>query len=405
MVLNHDLRTTRAKESLAYTVEMQDMAPNTRRLLRLAGAILWMTSGAPTLLVLSGIHGALGVTDAATWLGGFIVFGIAFWRVTAVLETARPEPRVVGLLVIQSIAALTMFHIVCTGFESALLVLVAALLGMAVPFAAAMPWVLGQTLAMSYLGTFHWTVGRSVWFAANALGLQVVGLLVANFAANEARARHALARANAELRAARSLLAHSSRAAERVRISRDLHDIMGHHLAGLSLHLEVASHVAGEAARESLGRAQRVTKQILHDVRGVVSALREEPTVDLRAALLALVADIERPLIHIDVPADLELDDPQLAHTLVCCAQEIVTNATRHARAQNIWIEVALDDAGLMLKACDDGCAAEPIAAGNGLRGMRERIEAVGGRLDYGAGRGKGFWIAASLPMPEGVAR
>lgn len=375
------------------------MPHDTRRLLRLAGAILWITSGAPTLLLLSRIDGSLDATGIVTWLGGYLVYGLAFLRVTSVLDPTRRDPNVVGLLVILTVAALAMFHIVCTGFESALLVLVAALLGMSVPFTWAVPWIAGATIVMGSLGTQHWSVEHAIGFAASALGLQVVALLIAGFAANEARARHALAAVNAELRAARTLLAYSSRVAERARISRDLHDVMGHHLTGLSLHLEVATHVAGDSARDALGKAQEATKQLLHRVREVVNALRDQSTVDVGATLREIVADIDRPSIHIEVPSALRLENAELADALIHCTQEVVTNAIRHARARNVWIEVVHGDDELTLNAHDDGCATEPIIAGNGLRGMRERIEALGGRLDFGARQGEGFWIAAALPI------
>jgi len=197
------------------------------------------------------------------------------------------------------------------------------------------------------------------------------------------------------------MLALSSRTAERVRIARELHDVLGHHLTGLSLHLEVARHVAGEPAREPLGKAQEATKKLLQEVRDVVSALREEHAVDLGEALQAVVAHVDRPRVHLELPRDLELDDPALANTVLRCAQEIVTNAIRHARADNLWIDVVRENGGLILSARDDGRAADPITPGNGLRGMRERVEAAGGRLEYGAGS-SGFRLTASLPVPEG---
>ena len=88
------------------------------------------------------------------------------------------------------------------------------------------------------------------------------------------RSRHGLAAANAELEATRELLAQSVRLAERARIARDLHDLLGHHLTALSLNLEIASHKADGEARERIDTAQSVTKLLLGDVRGVVGALR-----------------------------------------------------------------------------------------------------------------------------------
>ena len=117
----------------------------------------------------------------------------------------------------------------------------------------------------------------------------------------EALARQALAETNAELKVTSGLLDISSRTEERLRIARDLHDLLGHHLTALSLNLEVASHLAAGEAKESIEKSQAITKQLLSDVRAVVSRLREDEPVDLATALNALRDVIATPSLHIDL--------------------------------------------------------------------------------------------------------
>src|SRR5205823_11630373 len=128
----------------------------------------------------------------------------------------------------------------------------------------------------------------------------------------EANARQALAEANAELKVTSGLLDISSRTEERLLIARDLHDLLGHHLTALSLNLEVASHLAGGEAKEPIEKSKAITKELLADVRAVVSRLREDEPVDLAKALNALRESIATPALHIDLER-VAVNDPAVA--------------------------------------------------------------------------------------------
>jgi signal transduction histidine kinase len=275
------------------------------------------------------------------------------------------------------------------------MVLIAAQLGLTQTLGRAVPWIATQTVVMGYLGCFHWEIDLSIYWASATAGFEILSLMIAGFAAGETRARAELARANVELRATRALLAESTRAAERVQISRDLHDVIGHHLTALSLHLEVAKHTNGA---DGIEKAQQVTKQLLGDVRGVVGALREERITDLRAALRELVAGVDRPRVHLAGVEELEVADDARARVLLRSAQEIVTNAIRHADADELWIDIAKRDGRIAITARDDGRGPGSIQPGNGLRGMRERFEGLGGELAFVAEPGRGFRIEGWLP-------
>jgi signal transduction histidine kinase len=228
---------------------------------------------------------------------------------------------------------------------------------------------------------------------------QLVADATTRLLAEETAARERLAAANAELEATRELLAQSTRMAERARIGRELHDVLGHHLTALSLNLEIASHRTQGEASERVATAQSLTKLLLGDVRAVVGALRSEEGLDLPAALRKLASGVPRPRVHVDVAPGFAIEDPADAEVVLRCAQEIVTNAVRHAGAENVWLDVARNPSGIEIRARDDGRGAAHVRSGNGLSGMRERFEQRGGAVSFSTAPGHGFSVAATLPV------
>lgn len=228
-------------------------------------------------------------------------------------------------------------------------------------------------------------------------GLQALTVWAVWMQLRETAARQRLAVVNTELRAATALLAESSRSTERLRIARDLHDLLGHQLTALALELEVASHKASPPADDHVHRARALAKDLLGDVRAAVDELRDRPA-DLHDALREVVADLPRPQVHLDVDVGLVVDSDRVA-TLVRCVQEVVTNTVRHAEADHLWIAVHRGDTGeIVLSARDDGIGTPALELGNGLTGMRERVEEFGGTVRF-AGR-PGFRVDAAVPAP-----
>ena len=95
---------------------------------------------------------------------------------------------------------------------------------------------------------------------------------------------------------------------------------------------------------------------------------------------------------------DLALTDPVRAQVLLRCAQEMITNSVRHARADNLWIGLEHDENGVALIARDDGRGAKVVEPGNGLTGMSERLRQLGGELKFESKPGEGFRLHAWLP-------
>ncbi|QTX06151.1 two-component sensor histidine kinase [Agromyces archimandritae] len=225
--------------------------------------------------------------------------------------------------------------------------------------------------------------------------IQIASAFSTGALVREQRTRASLAAANVELRAANALLAESARTAERLRISRELHDLIGHQLTVLTLELEAAKHRDGRAAREHVERADGVARGLLADVRATVGRLRESGTGELAELLGDVVAGIPGLEIALDVPTGLTTDDDETA-ALVRAVQEIATNTLRHAEATRLEIRVSRDAAGIRLTALDDGRGAGRPVAGNGLRGLQERFAALGGDVSFDGAHG--FRVEARVP-------
>jgi len=257
--------------------------------------------------------------------------------------------------------------------------------------------VAGQTVLV---GVSQLTLDLSagdVVLAALVYGcFQAFAVLMVRSVLREATARSALATAHAELRASSALLSESSRTAERLRIARELHDLVGHQLTALSLELEVATHQQDAAARAHVLRARDTAKSLLGDVRSAVGELRAE-SAGLTAPLHALVDGLPGPTVELRVVEETAVAE---SHALagVRCVQEIVTNTLRHADARHLWITVRATGNEVHVEARDDGRGVAVLRPGNGLMGVRERLEQLGGELQLDSGEGHGFRVAARVP-------
>ncbi|MFT4179811.1 MAG: sensor histidine kinase [Thermomonas sp.] len=190
--------------------------------------------------------------------------------------------------------------------------------------------------------------------------------------------------------------------AERERIGRDLHDLLGHTLSMVALKSDLAARLLerdADAARGEIAEVSRVARDALAQVRGAVSGIRAAGiAAELASAKLLLETD--------GVSFDYRLDDDfsaavlpaQAENALAMCVREAATNIQRHARAQRAEAGFGIENGEAVLQVQDDG-RGSAIAPGNGLSGMRERIEALGGRLRIDSQRGAGTRIEARVPL------
>jgi signal transduction histidine kinase len=386
-------------------MEYQESRHKPIELLRFAGLFTWLCAAIP--LVLMRFWYSVPLSDEqylALWIL-HLVFGFTYWNQVRSLPVRTGLAHRLLILAVLTISALGVSWMAQTSLGGILLLIVAGLLPWTLPLPGAVAWLFGQTLLLALVIDHipDISLADAALTGGLFLGVSLFAFMTGIVALRQHAARDELRKVNSELRATQALLAENTRIAERVRIARELHDLVGHHLTALTLNLEVATHLVEGKALEHVQQAHSLAKLLLVDVREVVSEMREDDKVDLSAALRTLVEGTPEPRIHLDLPAALALTDPQRAQVLLRCAQEIITNSVRHARASNLWIGLAQDESRLALTARDDGRGVDEVEAGNGLRGMAERLRQMGGDLKIETSPGAGFTLRAWMPV-EGTA-
>ena len=383
-------------------------AVNHTRLLRYTGLFTYLCTGIPLLRVDWTLERVSAFSHPDIGLGllllCYVVFGIVYWLLTRRLGSRRhPVLKILGLGVLTA-TAIGVGWFSHSGLSALLLVVVAVALPWTLPLPIGIAWLVLQNLALipvfAGFPGFGW--GTATLQAALYLGFATLMFVTSMVARHQDDAREEQSRLNSELRATRVLLAESSRIGERMRIARELHDLLGHHLTALTLNLEVASHRVALAEVGPVRQAQAIARQLLGDVREVVSELRQGEALDLSQALRSLIEGVPTLQVHLDLPPAFSVDEPQRAQVMLRTVQEILTNTARHSGARNLWLSFSRTEAGeLKLDARDDGRGAGTIRPGNGLNGMRERLAAAGGRLLISAAPGHGFALTAWLPMEK----
>ena len=186
--------------------------------------------------------------------------------------------------------------------------------------------------------------------------------------------------ANARLRLAHDEIEHLAKVAERERIARDLHDLLGHTLSLIILKSELASKLADrdiERARNEIRDVERISRDALAHVRNAVGGFRSR-------GLQAEIDSARETLSSANVALDVELEPIALqpAHEAVIALaiREGITNVVRHARATRCTIRLRTTNGAMTLTISDDGRGGLS-EFGNGLIGMRERVESLGGTL------------------------
>lgn len=271
--------------------------------------------------------------------------------------------------------------IVPNGFTPGLAVLWVALLPWFVKdrwvYWSLVPAMLPYTLMMASRG-----------FNANAVLLLVVcgtfqffAIFAMSKARSESLARAALATTHQQLIDAQSRLSLQAADDERLRIARDLHDSLGHHLTALVIQLQVAEYQAAEGQKSQLAHCHQLAKQLLHEIRHAVSHLRQPLQPNLAEQCRILSTNFPQLSLQCSIPTDLNLD-PMTTTLLAKVTQEAVTNSARHSHASTAQVTLWRHDGKIHFRYIDNGELAHwPLREGNGLTGMRERIEEATGKL------------------------
>lgn len=356
-----------------------------------------------------------------TW-GGVTAFTIRFWQQGETTLPSRAEFDTISVSL-----ALALFVTNFAGFswrllssQSPHLGLMAqgiSLLGLMWLFPNALVMILGIML-VAHLGEYLPPAGSiaialllpllhafqspldTAWINACLLGLfNLFALFISTRAHSERRAKEVNSHLLRELRATQGLLYATAQRDERLRIARDLHDLLGHHLAALSIQLEVANQVSEPTARPHINKAQDIAKLLLSDVREAVSDIRQRNELDMEQALTALVQDLKNIRVNLQLQPGLTITNAQVAEALFRAAQEAITNSIRHGRAELCELELHRQGDSVVMAIRDNGQGAPSLALGNGLKGMKERVEQLDGKLQLAAGQA-GFSLVVNIPDP-----
>jgi two-component system sensor histidine kinase DesK len=229
---------------------------------------------------------------------------------------------------------------------------------------AALVAVVGAETLLLHLGPWFWTVGTVLSVAIGSVNIFFVQKM----------------QANRELRMAHEEIEQLARVAERERIARDLHDVLGHTLSLVILKSELASKLMDrdpERAKSEIRDVEQISREALAEVRHAISGYRAG---SLEEEITRADATLQTAGIAVECTSMPMLLSPAQETVLALAVREAVTNVVRHARAQHCWLKLEQVDASCLLEVLDDGCGGVQTE-GNGVRGMRERIEALGGTL------------------------
>jgi two-component system sensor histidine kinase DesK len=362
---------------------------------KLVWILPWLVFLASPVSDLTGGHHTTGATVAG-WAGLISFTGVYLMLVFR--NMGRPfQGRVVAVLV----AVLgTLAVVLCLTLGSSwlgLFVYVSVSCGVTLPMRAAY-WTIPLTTAA------FMTIGLredqdTTW------GLFLVVLLV-GYSMTGVRQ---LVRTTVELRKARATVAQLAANEERLRLARDLHDLLGHSLSLITLKSELAGRMLPDhpdKAAQQVADIEQVSRQALVDVREAVTGYRRPR---LPAELAGTQVALTAAGIIADIPAEPDLGEvPEESESpLAWALREAVTNVVRHSGATRCTVEVlrrqTLDGPVLELAVEDNGSGGSGKGPGNGLTGLTERLEKAGGTLE--AGRIKhGFRLVARVPLDASPA-
>ncbi|HEY1320917.1 MAG TPA: sensor histidine kinase [Streptosporangiaceae bacterium] len=384
-----------------------DLDRSVSGMLRLRGVVIgvlvtvFLALPAVALLRQQGLSG-----DAAFLVPGTVVFVVLVdrWVLVSRPQLSHQPVRDLAVMWVIVVLGAALFAVGQMNWLTALAVAAAA----AGRFAAAWP---RAAIGVALCAAVGLTV--SVWhnFDYGALLAAFAVPLLGGLFAYSAERRNVLIYALKETRAE---LARMAVAEERLRISRDLHDLLGHSLSVIALKSELAGRMIEtdpQRAAKEIAELEAVTRRSLAEVRQAVTGYRQPSLAAELAAVRRMLASAGIDC-RVDAPSSYDLP-PEVDALLAWTVREGSTNIVRHSGARDARITVTVTGASASAELTDDGAGppagrgtpaadggiSEPAAAGSGLAGLAERVGRLGGTLLAGAGRNGGFRVRVTVPL------
>lgn len=300
---------------------------------------------------------------------GNTIYGIIFtWLY--LYSFSHPEPRRLYAIVAMYVMASALVHSHSGSVVALIIYAVAA--GAFTPNRARAISMIGIGVGLFGVYAHHLDLPISFW---GSMVLLIVLIGVGNHLGAVAHC------AGEKLRKADAEIEHLAKVAERERIARDLHDLLGHTLSLITLKAELARKLVDrdpQRAKEEMLDVEHTSRAALADVREAISGYRGE---GLAAELVRARKALETAGIAVDSEVAALPLSPAQETVLALALREAVTNVVRHAQAGQCSVRLQQQDDLCTLEIADNGCGAD-APEGNGLRGMRERLEAFGGSLE-----------------------
>ena len=376
--------------------QFEDRPAEEQSFLHRLGARLAVLLGLLYLIGLASdlVHASLTTTQRAGISIGLAAFVAIYWMLMPPTRwlVRRPQRWTIAALALLPLIAVALLLAGAPGSFAALFVYVVAAAGLLLP-----PWpaltVIAVTAGGVTIGMAETGAGGST-ITAWALTIVSIGAIMTGFGR--------MIRVNRELRTAREQLARLAVSEERLRIARDLHDLLGHSLSLIALKTELASRFVRndtERAAAELADIETVTRRALAEVRGAVRGYRtlalDEALDGARIALAAAGIDYHLEESRLTV-------SPEVEAVLAWAVREGTTNVVRHSHADHCDIRVQTDGDKAAVEVEDDGdIGSATTRAGSGLTGLAERARAVRGTLEAGPRREGGFRLRLTIPLTE----
>lgn len=325
------------------------------------------------------------------WLGMTLASILVFLPLYFLAQLRTGRRQLTYAMAVAMLAYLLLPH--NTGANTYLVYAGAMLGASGVGLRVLMRWIFA---AAGVLALEAWLLGwpdQYIGLSVAITAMLMVAIGAANHFHHEKRLRQA------ELKLSHDEVRRLAALAERERIGRDLHDLLGHTLSLITLKSELAVKLFDRdplTARREIVDVERVARDALGQVRRAVTGIR---TAGLAAELASARLLLESADVRLEYAMASAPLPPEVETVFALTLREAITNIQRHAQASQARVDVAVDAREARLTILDDGVG-RVIVPGNGLSGMRERLALLDGRLEIESARGRGTRLDASIPLP-----
>lgn len=317
--------------------------------------------------------------------------------VGGIMRRGRDGGSIISLS-LMVVSALVLLALGPSSFTPILLIVIAAAIAAVYRPGIAVIALVALNLAFLAILVARWRIADPGFMLLVYGSVEVFALLTTLERARAERVSRELREVNAQLLATRELLAESARDGERLRVSRELHDVAGHGLTALALNLDLLGQEVPVSKRREWLVSRDLVSKLLSELRSVVANLRRHDGMDVREALRRIAEAFPAPQIHMNLDERVRVDGAEQATAIVRAGQEGLTNAVRHANARNIWLSLSREEETLRLEVRDDGTSRGSYVVGHGLRGVQERMDLLGGRVETDIAPEGGFRLRVFLP-------